>query len=80
MLFYNSSGSRILEINMESKSLLLYCKFYTAGGKIIPYSTNDGNDELDFSKAFALPTLSLYNFKILISFQATIYGLDFDNK
>ena len=80
MLFFNSSGSRILEINMESKTLLLYCKFYTAGGKMIPYSTKDGNDELDFSKAFALPTLSLYSFKILISFQAAIYGLDFDNK
>ncbi len=80
MIFYNSSGNRILEINLESNTLLLYCKFYTASGKIIPYSTNDGKEELDFTEAFSLQTLSLYNFKISISFQATIYGLNFENK
>ncbi len=77
---YNATGERILELDLESATLLLYCKFYTMGGKIIPYSTNSGKDELNFSKAFSISTLSLYNFKISISFRANIYGLEFENK
>lgn len=80
IIIYNSSGERILELDLESATLLLYCKFYTIEGKIIPYSTNTRKDELDFSKAFSISKMSLYNFKINISFQANIYGLEFENK
>lgn len=75
---YNSSGSRILEVNLESETLLLYIKFHTADGKIIPYNVQNGSDELDYSKAFTIQNLSLYNFKIDISFEGRIYGLNFN--
>lgn len=71
----DSLGNKIFEINLESESLLLYVKFYTLEGKIIPYKTQDGIDTLDLSKAFSIPNLTSYNFKMDISFEGRIYGL-----
>ena len=74
--FYTNEGKRFMELHLDSRKLSCNLRFYTLGGKLVPYLSSK---QLFLEKSFSLDSLKNFYFPIHVSFKGNIYGLSFTN-